>query len=595
MRNYDGPSSSNRWDGYYNPPNGYYNPPRNPQYREEYQQGCESPPRPRTPEYYGPSTNIHGLVIGRSKDIHKHYMFYSTGIRGGIARISRNVDSVFIGQWLSLQVCHGNFQGEFVLDYENCKGYRIPAELPDPNFCYSRFFPMRTDDGEGELVVCARFGVRVDHETNRFRVISYDIDYAHVIDPYGRVRESDKFYDGRSFIVELQAALNGWVVLKVHEDPRKAISCDGILHPVVGYDIQFLEEAGSGVLKLMTGDGIFRTSSTTHSNPALNRQDRPINSEKNHRSISSSHGPSDTTEESTIREMERTMSRSTITADPAVTSSSKPSRSEKKTEKETSKSPKYKQPEVTLPNEENDEDGTSGTANIPEREFIEKVSGRTLQRLRTETSWNDGKTQYALCTVVELTDQFAIMYTAKADVLNVMLFMEKCKGLDRPLRLGQSAMFEIEPRRRETQDELLPNAPYTHIAVRMKPITPEDQQKIDNFQKYVRCYGGLIEMKVEIKLTERGNVTKYYDMSDENRKEREFLYLHATNRVLVAIPNARLIHLLNSDMTADFDLTAWVVHRKPVGNVSLQIGKNGEAWMKYKKDGKEHELPPIAK
>lgn len=128
-----------------------------------------------------------------------------------------------------------------------------------------------------------------------------------------------------------------------------------------------------------------------------------------------------------------------------------------------------------------DEDtyGTRGTSNIPMRPFIKDLAPTMLQLLRQDKTDSEKvrnartiilifitifQPQSALCTVVQKIDGFAILYTAKRDVINVLLQERSCEGLERSPQLGDVAFFDILPRRIETKDRLIFKIPYTHIA-----------------------------------------------------------------------------------------------------------------------------------
>lgn len=129
--------------------------------------------------------------------------------------------------------------------------------------------------------------------------------------------------------------------------------------------------------------------------------------------------------------------------------------------------------------------------------------------------------------------------------------------------------------------------------MKKKPDTPDSLLKIDCFKNSVRCFGGVLEMKVKIALSKPELVVEQYHDNTEMNSDHHFYYLKATNGVLVTIPKERLLNHLNSKLSADFDLIAWVVHRKPIGNVSLHIGKGGEAYQQFT-NGDIRELPPLS-
>lgn len=76
--------------------------------------------------------------------------------------------------------------------------------------------------------VTARFSVRANKDTGFFEYISCVIDDNHLVDDYNLIKSSARSYEGRSFIVEMQASTNGFVVLKVHEDPNKQLQCNNV-------------------------------------------------------------------------------------------------------------------------------------------------------------------------------------------------------------------------------------------------------------------------------------------------------------------------------------------------------------------------------
>uniref|UniRef100_A0A1I7UM12 DCAF15_WD40 domain-containing protein n=1 Tax=Caenorhabditis tropicalis TaxID=1561998 RepID=A0A1I7UM12_9PELO len=558
---------------------------------------------------------IHGLIIGYSMDASRNYLFYSSVIDNGIVQISRTVKDLFIGQWLGITVLAPYFQGEFLLDYSNSHGYENRDGNPDPRYCAAKYFPLRSNLSVGELALMARFGVKRNHLTGAMEMESYDINYKHVVDEY-KTFQASSFYEGNSLIFELQISLKGWIVVCVHEDPEKQFSCDTVRRSNmkilpdanINFDIQFLEDCDPELLTIMTGNGYPEPIGSGSGSPVICDvaasggtlgQDQPSTSTYSTYSDYSEHN-------SELVEVEQRMSRQAITEvteRPATASSSRTAVNHTTERVKSPQLPRREESETLVDFDddvdddvdEDDTEGTLGTDNIPQKEFIKDVSGQTYQRFQAERARNDEKSQTALCTVIHKFDGIAILYTAKRDVLNVLVYEKKCEGVETALQLGQVAFFDIQPRRNETQDELLPRAPYSHIAVRMKPVTPEDQLKIDNFKKSVRCFGGLVEMKVKIELTKQDQVRKYYNDDElvKSENDRQFLFLRATNGVYVSIPFSRLIRLMNSDMTADFDLIAWVSHRKAVGNVSLHIGNNGEAWQRFNNPVKIEELPPV--
>uniref|UniRef100_A0A8R1HXC7 Uncharacterized protein n=1 Tax=Caenorhabditis japonica TaxID=281687 RepID=A0A8R1HXC7_CAEJA len=238
---------------------------------------------------------------------------------------------------------------------------------------------------------------------------------------------------------------------------------------------------------------------------------------------------------------------------------------------------------------------TLGTANIPAKQFLNQLEKKTIERFKMAKGMLDN-VQSALCVVVQIIPGGALMFTVKNGVRNVLVLESGCEGLEGPLRLGDVAFFEISMRRTETRDDLLPTAIYSHVAVRRKPTTPLTETKINTFKNSIRTFGGLIEMKVKIRLTERGSVQHFYDDDQtftKTESERKIFFLTSTNGLLVTIPNERIIELLDENLMAKFDLVAWAVHRKAVGNVCLHIGKDGEAWQKFV-DGKLRELPTLS-
>lgn len=555
-------------------------------------------------------------------------MFYSAGLKEkGTVRIRREhrrgVEYLRIGQWIQLTIWKPNYQGEFILDRTNSDGYDVEFAddiLPDPAFCSAKFFPSRANLDEGELVVMARFGVAVNKETRWLEFISYDIEFNHMVDDYNLIKSSHKHYDGRSFIAELQASTGGWIVLNVHEDPEKQLLCDDLKDAIVDFSVQFLEDCNPKLPAVMTGTGILLPLDNA---PKPSQQQRQGQAQQHHvagsvgqNQTSTSTGASSSTNKvpssdasdvsvaatAVLGRQEAHGSHSKTTTTTKTTKTTSSSRNEEKSERSTEKSQKSttkKKPEVFESDEsEIDDDDkleTRGTHNIPQKEFLEDVAGKTYQRLQSERARKGEVKETALCTVVQKFDGMWLMYTAKKDVLNVLLYEKTCEGINEPLQLGQVAFFEILPRQNETQDELLPRAMYTHIAVNMKEVTPEAQVKIDRFKSCVRCFGGLVEMRVRIKLTEGNKVFFHYEDDEQIKSDddRRFYYLKATNGVLVTIPCQRLVRDLNRDLSADFDLLAWVTHRKAVGNVSLHIGKTGEAYQKMKADGMLVELPPL--
>lgn len=503
----------------------------------------------------------------------------------GIVQISNAVNDLFIGQWIGITIWSANFSGEFLLDRSNSDGYDERDDDPDPRYCAAKYFPLRSNPNEGELVIMARFGVLVNYHSRQYEIESYDIEFKHVVDEFDLIKQSDKYYEGRSFILELQASLRGWIVLKVHEDPKRQLSCDALENALVDFNTQFLDDCLVKLPKIMTGDGYIHPP--PNYTPRQNSREHVVASgslgqNQPSTSASSYNGPS----ESSVQNLETrrpSTSASSVTQTPAESHPNPPPQ-------------KTAQDELDEDLDDDDTDATYGTAHIPPKRFIKEIAGKTYQRCQAEKTSNEANTESALCTVVQMFDGIAILYTAKRDVINVLLYERKCEGIEEPLQLGQIAFFEIAPRRRETQDDLLPRALYSHIAVKMKPITEVSQKKIDHFRHNVRCFGGLIEMKVKIQLTKRNNV-EIYNNEDESIRhddaDRRFYLLRAMNGVRVSIPIDRLISLLDRDFTAKFDLVAWVSHRKPVGNVTLHIGKCGEAFQKYP-DGSLRELAPLS-
>lgn len=531
---------------------------------------------------------------------------------------------------MELTIYSANFQGEFRLDRTNSHGYDVVFDnddiLPDPQFCSAKFFPMRSNLDEGELVVIARFGMRAVPESRTIELISYDIQYAHLVDDYNLIRQSHHAFDGRSFIVELQASVRGWVVIKVHEDHEKRLSCDNLKGAICDFHVQFLDDCDPKLPEIMTGDGVLQPFGTAQKQQY---QQQPSSQTQQYH-VAGSVGPnqaSTSTGGSTSQRLQSEFSDVSVAAPATIlehqerggggaqgnkttmTTKTTSTRNEEKPGEnriETAQKPEHprsiqnKKPdgldEMDVVEEESnaEKETTHGTYNMPDRQFLKDVSGKTFERFQSERARRGEKEETALCTVVQKFEGMCLLYTTKKNVLNVLLYEKKCEGVKEPLRLGQCAFFKILPRQNETQDELLPRAPYTHIAVAMNEVTPEAEEKINFFQQSVRCYGGLVEMCVKIKLTEGGKVFFHYEDDDQIRsdEDRRFYYLKATNGVLVTIPCQRIIELLNTDLSADFDLIAWVTHRKAVGNVSLHIGKIGKAYQEFK-DGTMKELSPV--
>ncbi|CAL2030348.1 unnamed protein product [Caenorhabditis brenneri] len=633
------PRSHPQSNHYQNPPNPptHYSAPFPPQSPSYY-------PHPAPPQNFAPPppppqevTNIHGLVIGRTKQGERNWLFYSAGLKKGIVEIRRQgpnprvvVSEMRIGQWMELTIYSPNFNGEFLLDRTNSYGYDVEFDdsdiLPDPQFCSAKFFPARANLEEGELVVIARFGMRTVPDSRKLEMISYDIEYKHLIDDYSLIRNSHPAFDGRSFLVELQASVRGWVVLKVHEDHKKQLLCDSrkfqLPNAIVDFNVQFLEDCDPKLPDIMTGTGILQPFGTTqkqqqqqlqlqqHHVPGSvgqNQTNTSTGGSSSHRLQSEYSDVSVAAATPTILEHQKRAAQATMTTTTNSTTTTTTRKEERPGEKRTGtpapkppRSIQNKKPdgldEMDVVEDESnaEKEITHGTYNMPNRRFLKDVSGKTYERFQSERARKGEQEETALCTVVQKFEGMCLLYTAKKDVLNVLLYEKKCEGVKEPLHLGQCAFFRILPRQNETQDELLPRAPYTHIAVRMKEVTPESQEKITFFQQSVRCYGGLVEMCVKIKLTQGGKVFFHYEDDDQIRsdEDRRFYYLKATNGVLVTIPCQRIITLLNKDLSADFDLVAWVTHRRAVGNVSLHIGKIGKAYREFK-DGTMRELEPV--
>ncbi|EFO94255.1 CRE-RDE-2 protein [Caenorhabditis remanei] len=493
------------------------------------------------------------------------------------------------------------FHGEFILDYTNCVGFEIRDTLPDPMYASAKFYPSRHDPNNGELIITARFSVHANHQTMKFDVHSYDIEFLHIIDDFQMIKGSDQFYDGRSFIVEAQASLGGWLVLRVHEDSNRQFSCDAVsinpgkrrlLYPIIDFNIQFLEDCCPALIPIMTGDGWPHPPQGAPPQQPVFHEEAGSYGQINSSSSTNSHlAPS----QIELREITESMSATSISQQAPPTPMAPPT---------PVAPPPPPQPTVDVTGDSDEEiddedsEGTMGTSTIPAKEYMKDVAGKMYQRLIDERPLTGQQPQSALCVVVQQIDKCALLYTAKRDVQNVLLYEKKCEGLPdgRSPELGTIAFFEILPRLMETQDELLPRAPYSHIAVRMKPSsTPESLEKIARFQQKVRCFGGLIEMKVRIPLTQPNNVSIYHPKDEElvNGDDKTFYYLKATNGVIVSIPSERLEPHLDANFQAEFDLIAWVTYRKAIGKVQMHIGRNGEAIRKWQ-NGRIDELPPLS-
>lgn len=576
-----------------------------------------SPPRVKNPRIADREKRfLHGVIIGRTKDQSRHYLFYSASV--GLTMISSEVKDLFIGQWLGIHTTILEFQGNVLLDDSNSEGFDERDDLPDPRFTYVKFYPTRTDPNEGEVVITCRFRVSVNHQSGCFEVISYDVEYCDLIDEYKLVQLSSHWYEGRNFIVEAQASTNGWVVLKVHEDYLHQYSCDAVrlngklrlTNPLVHFNTQFLEDCDPPLLTIMVGDGRAPGTSNGPSPQAFFEQHAGDRGQNQPSTSTSSQNVYSEVSDVELRQIESSMSRATITNEPRpetpLTSVSVVvARAASTSRQKTPTPPASREPEPARPSEpkeesdddldEEDSEGTRGTDGFVSKEFIKEVAGETYARMTTDRALTGNKAESALCVVVQKINRIAIMWTAKRNVQNVLLYEQECEGLREPLRLGQVTYFEISPRRVETQDALLPRIPYSHIAVRMKPFEPSFNEKIDRFQSQVRTFGNLVEMKVTIELTQPQRIEIFNYQSNESslEKDKSFYFLHATNGVRVSIPSERLVPFVNSDYRCEFDLVAWATHRKPVGTVSLHIGRSGEAYRKYK-NGKMEELPPLS-
>ncbi|CAI2310854.1 unnamed protein product [Caenorhabditis sp. 36 PRJEB53466] len=544
-----------------------------------------------------PRTIFHGLVVGIAQDYSQHFLVYSI-VFPDLVRVSNTVGDLNIGQWLILTVFVNNYQGEFVLDRSNSSGYENLETLPDPRYTSARFFPQRNVPWNGEVLVTARFDVKANNETGKFEYVSFDIHSDHWVDEYDLIKASGHFYEGRSFIIEAQVSLAGFIVVHVHEDPQKLLSCDALPNTIIPYDIAFLED--SGLMKIMTGTGYCPLEASSSKNvEAVNQHSTsytPLQTTLNEFSSRSSSGMFTTRSKSGVTLSESEPELRNLASDVSDVTFTRAGSSNSK----LSRNPAPEKPQETqkntggsefLDNDINTTMVTIGTRNHPARNYIKNVAEGAIQRCRMERVLND-ETSVALCVVVQKCEECAILFTLKSNVLNV-LAMDSCQGLTGPLQLGDVVFFEISPRRSDTKDELLPKTTYSHIAVRLAPFTPKRQENITLFKESVRTFGGLLEMKVTIELNSRQNVNQFYDddvtvnKSDDDRK---YYFLTATNGALVSIPTNRLIHMLSANFTANFNLYAWAVHRKSVGNVSLHIGANGEAYQHYT-DGTIRHLP----
>lgn len=553
-----------------------------------------SPPRVRNPRIADVEKRfIHGVIIGRTKDEHRHYLLYSASV--GLTLVSNEVRDLFIGQWLGIHTAILDFQGTVILDHSNSEGFEERDDLPDPAFAFVKFYPSRADPNEGEVIVTCRFRIGVNPQSGCLGLQSYDIEFSDLIDDYKLVQLSGGWYDGRNFIVEAQASLDGWVAMKVHEDYAGNFSCDALPDPLVDFNIQFLEDCDPALLEIMVGDGHLHVPDNAPSpDDYYEEHAGSLGQNQPSTSTSSQAVPSEVSEIE-LRQIESSMSKTTITNEPRTeTPQASTSR------QETTPAPKEQAnvvTEVVSDDEIDDEDteGTLGTNGIVPKEFIKEVAGETYRRLTTDRAWTDRAPESALCVVVQKIDRVAIMWSAKRDVQNVLLFEQECEGVTESIKLGQVAFFEISPRRMETQDEMLPRAPYSHIAVRLKPHDEGFQPKIDRFQSKIRCFGNLVEMKVTIPLTQKRSIEIFHLEGDQyvHEQDKSYYFLHATNGVRVSIPSDRLVSYLKTDFTADFDLIAWASHRKAVGTVTLHIGRSGEAFQRYK-DGRILELPPLS-
>ncbi|CAA95803.3 SH2 domain-containing protein [Caenorhabditis elegans] len=561
----------------YFPPNHYY---------AQSQPSSSYNPQPQIQQ---PQTQIYGLVVGYNKYGNRNYLFYTKNI-DGFVEISGNIQSLQIGRWLKLTVCQ-NFVGQYVLDSSNSCGYENWDVLPNHRNSSARFFPKYEANDEGEILITARFDVIVDRKNNLYDFTSYDISYDHIIDDFSLIKSSCQHYDGRSFIVEAQASLAGWVALSVHEDPQKLHTCDAVSrngyqslpNPVVDSDVQYLHD--TRLLDIMTGNGYVQTPETDVQDQQSSQHQEDVHSQMNSQTSDSYNSSRVVSENREIPpETFRSQSIELNQVDSSLSQTTISSRA----------APVIDSNQLSDEDEIDDEDtyGTRGTSNIPMRPFIKDLAPTMLQLLRQDKTDSE-KPQSALCTVVQKIDGFAILYTAKRDVINVLLQERSCEGLERSPQLGDVAFFDILPRRIETKDRLIFKIPYTHIAVKKKPDTPDSLLKIDCFKNSVRCFGGVLEMKVKIALSKPELVVEQYHDNTEMNSDHHFYYLKATNGVLVTIPKERLLNHLNSKLSADFDLIAWVVHRKPIGNVSLHIGKGGEAYQQFT-NGDIRELPPLS-
>ncbi|CAB3407433.1 unnamed protein product [Caenorhabditis bovis] len=458
-----------------------------------------------------------------------------------------------------LIVLDANFDGRYVLDYSNCDGFSNFDADPPLSLAFARYFPMKFNHAFGEVLLSAQFEAVANGLTEKVDLISPIVNFEHIFDEY-ELLPNYCFRHGEKCIIELQASLNGWKVLRIHQNVH--FLCDELPCSIVPYNASFLDQTDL--------PAEFTKYQQRYRQRLELSSESPISSELSFVSKSTANVDGEIVvddseldepqfvNDACSQEIEHEVFKAKPML-PALKLRSKP-----------------KSPERNCLADDDDDD--------EDADDVARGTGGLYEAAADAAIYPDEDRMWRF-------PGGAIMYSTKKGVANVLLIENHCDGLCEPVNVGDVAFFNISPRRARIKDELLQRIPFTHIAFRK--VQGDSDSQIELLKSNIRTFGNLLEMRIEVNLSDEKAVTPFYSddtTSGLSESERTFYKLYTTNRLYVLIPCDRLQPFLNSRFQADFRLRAWAMRCRPIASISLQIGPSTEVFCVYK-DGRVQTLP----
>ncbi|CAI5438491.1 unnamed protein product [Caenorhabditis angaria] len=449
-------------------------------------------------------------------------------------KIDKNVDCVSIGRWLLLKLKSEKFDVKQCLTEENCDGfYNFDNDVIPPTiYVHARYFPLKCNLAFGEVVIAIRVKIQVD-EAKKLVYDCYEINPSHIID--------------------LQASMAGWILIKVHEYQRY---CDALDDPFVSYDVSYLDQ--TNLTSMLTKyQKKYRTNmietpkvaeSSNHTQPKLSRRRQP--------SIE----------------------------DIPSTSSDSPSPTNKKSPPAIKIDENFAISDI---DEMNNIIGGNGLNVTPGKKIRDKFMNEVGVRNKSDMT--------VIGVVIHKTNKYAVLFIGKPGITNALLLFDNCTGTSsKTLKSGDFGLFEISQRRPRLDDPFIFHIPFSHIVTRKFETTTDISRRIDKFQKEITSFAGILQWKVEADLSKLHVISPHFDNSEmKSICGSRFYIIKAKNGLYVTIPVTRLQRYLNSKFTADFVIQAWAVHKKPIGEYMFHIGATTEV-LCIKKDGEKFLLPPLS-